>query len=247
MSDDTPDVVAPEAAPVETPPVTPPEGGEPAVPDTNSPEPTEKPTETPEGDEGGDEEGADDAFEDDGKDPEVATRKTAKDFIIDRQKRKIEKMQKAQEGNEGGDEDDPEVDPVPVKPDEDDPDDDGNEAQMEAMKPIVEEHLAAQDAAEVTAFLEKNKDLDFGQYAGKVERLMKDPSRRQVPVDELFFAVAGRHLLKIGADRVRKADAEAKGTQSGGDSNRNGLAPKDWSTATKEELETEKQRVRMAR
>lgn len=180
-----------------------------------------------------------DKFEDDGAEPVVKQRKTAKDFIIERQQRKIAKMKN--QGGEGGENDDDDDSGNPAGNGTDDgKDDDANP--MEAIRPIVEQHLADQDAQEVTAFLEGNPD--FAPYTSQVERWMKHESRRQIPVDELFYAAAGKHLLKMGADRVRKADAAAKDTQSGGASNRQGVAPIDWSKASKEELEAEKQRVR---
>jgi hypothetical protein len=43
-----------------------------------------------------------------------------------------------------------------------------------------------------------------------------------LPVKTIFYEVAGDKLLKIGADRKTKADEEAKGTQTGGGSNRAG-------------------------
>lgn len=231
MSGETPGAgAAPAAATPENTQATPPEGGEsPAVPPTNSPE-AEANNPNKEGEEGN--------FEDDGQEPEISKRKTAKDFIIERQRRKIEKLKHSQDS---GNDDDQGEDPDDNS-DGDTPED-GKDAQLEAMRPLVEQHLADQDAQEVTKFLEGNPD--FAPYAGKVERMMKHESRRHIPVDELFFAAAGKHLMKLGADRARKADAEAKDTQSGGGgSSREGLAPIDWSTASKAELEAEQLRIR---
>lgn len=247
MSDDNAGNAAPAAAPAENTPAAP--TGDEGVQDPNSPEAGDQADDKPDGEgdgEGSEEEEKDD-FEDDGEEPEVKKRMTAKDFIIARKNKQLKKAQEAAEAanSDGdGDDDDPEGDPVPAKPDGNDPKDneDGTEAELEAMRPIVEQHLADQDAQEVTAFLEEYPEL--AKYAGKVERLMKHDSRRHIPVRAIFFEVAGDHLMKIGADRARAADAKAKGTQAGGDSNRGGIAPKDWSTATKEELEAEKMRVR---
>lgn len=212
---------------------------------------------TPTGDQGGqqanspdagqakDNEGKDadlDKFEDDGAEPVVKQRKTAKDFIIERQQRKIAKMQKQGGDGEGGESDDDDDSGNPAGNGKDGGKDGDDATQMEALRPIIDQHLADQDAQEVTSFLEGNPD--FAPYTSQVERWMKHESRRQIPVDELFYAAAGKHLLKMGADRVRKADAAAKDTQSGGASNRQGVAPIDWSKATREELEAEKQRVR---
>lgn len=179
--------------------------------------------------EGGDD--AVDTFKYDGSEPTVAQRKTAKDFIIERQQRKIAKMQSrsTEEGEEGASEEQGDVDSE-------------SPSEIEALRPIIEEHLSNQDAQEVTEFLSKNPD--FGPFTEQVEKWMKHESRRQIPVDELFFAAAGKHLMKIGADRARKADREARETQTGGAPNRESSAAIDWSTATKEQLEAEKHRVR---
>lgn len=249
MPDENAGGAASVAAPAERNPTNP--EGDAGMQNPNSPEagnnPVENAKNTGAENMGDNAEGAEEVFEDDGKEPEVATRKTAKDFIIERQQRKIAKMQ-GQNGNgeydegNGGDsgqegEQFGEPNDGAGKAEEN-----NQEAQFNAMQPIIEQHLADQDAQEVTAFLEENPD--FTPFAGKVERLMKHPSRRQIPVSAIFYEVAGQQLLKMGADRARKADAEARGTQSGGDSNREGTAPIDWSSATPEQVAAEKQRLR---
>jgi len=66
-----------------------------------------------------------------------------------------------------------------------------------------------------------------------------------LPVKTIFYEVAGDKLLKIGADRKTKADEEAKGTQTGGGSNRAGSGGEKpiWEMS-KDEFEAEKERVR---
>jgi hypothetical protein len=175
-----------------------------------------------------------DTYKYDGSDPEVVPRKTAKDFIIERQQRKIAKMQSQGEakGEEGAG-------------DATDDADSEEPSQLEALRPIVEEHLANRDAQEVTEFL--NGNPDFAPFTDQVEKWMKHESRRHIPVNELFFAAAGNHLMKIGADRARKADREARETQTGGAPNRESAATIDWATASKEQLEAEKHRIRTGR
>lgn len=246
MPDQTTDNAAESAANVETTNPTNPNGDE-GVQTTNSNETVDSPTvDAPDGAENGeaDEEGADDTFKDNGEEPEVIQRKTAKDFIIERQKRKIAKMQKQNSDEADDEQDDYEDDPIETTDSDDPSDDDDKNSQLEAMRPIVEKHLADQDSQEVKKFLEDNPD--FAPYSSKVERLMKHPSRRQIPVRALFYEAAGENLLKMGAERARKADAEAKGTRTGGNSNRDAMNPTDWSKASKSDLEAEKQRVREA-
>ena len=171
--------------------------------------------------------------------PQVIKRKTAKDFIIERQQRKIAKL----EGQESQDYDDDSIRPEPVESEPDDGDD--SDQQMEAMRPIIEQHIADKDAEEVTAFL--NENPEFGDYAEKVEKMMKHPSRRSIPVNELFFAAAGPDLLKLGAKMAQEADDEADTSRiGGGGSSYQGVTPKDWSNASQEELDQEKMRIRQA-
>ena len=185
-----------------------------------------------------------DNFSDDDGEPTVNTRKTAKDFIIQRKNAKIAKLAKQQAAN--GKQEDQSED----EPDEGDNDgvsgDESNEQEpLEAMRPIVEKHLATEDAKEVDAFLKDHPD--FEPYRAKVERWMKHDSRRNLPVSSIFFEVAGEHLMRIGAERARKADQKAKESQAGGGSNRDAVSPVDWSKASREEFEAEQMRVRFGK
>lgn len=188
---------------------------------------------------------AGDTFVDDGSEPTVNQRKTAKDFIIERKNAKIAKLAAKQAQARNADIDaDPEDSDSSSEGAEDAGADEENP--LEALTPIVDEHIAAQDAHEVTEFLKEHPDL--GMYAEKVEKWMKHPSRRNLPVKTIFAEVAFDHLMKIGADRARKADAEAKETQAGGGgSNRDAVSPIDWRTASKEEVAAEQHRVRQGR
>lgn len=187
---------------------------------------------------------AGDTFVDDGSEPAVNQRKTKKDYIIARKNAKIAKLA-AQQARENAD--------IDAEPEESESSSEGaedaeadEENPLEALTPIVDEHIATQDAHEVTEFLKEHPDL--GIYAEKVEKWMKHPSRRNLPVKAIFAEVAFDHLMKLGADRARKADAEAKETQAGGGgSNRDAVSPIDWKTATKEQVAAEQLRVRQGR
>lgn len=234
---DVPETPAAEAPAVEAPAESPTEGGTeaPAVEETKTeeaPTTTSEPEETkPEGEENKE----DDTFVDDEAEPAVSNRKTAKDFIIERKNAKIAKMEAAQEG------DDLEAPETTEEPGED-----NEPSELELLKPLVEEHIAAKNAKEVADFLEENPDFD--RYKGKVERFMKHPSRQSIPASAIFYEVAGKDLMKMGADRLRAANEKASGSQAGGSgSNREALSPVDWSTATAAEMEAEQMRVRLGK
>lgn len=228
---------APQEPATETDP-SPDAGGETSVDD--APNSNESVDAEPDGGEpeGGEPEGdtADEPADDDSADdyePEVANRKTAKDFIIERKNRKIKELEKkAQEGDS-------------ESADADDATDDVEEdaSNLEAMKPIVDKFLESEDKQEIKDFVAENPE--FEEFAPRVEKMMKHESRRNIPINELFFAAAGKDLMKIGAQRAKEADKKARDTQAGGSGpSREGMKPKDWHSASKEELEAEKMRVR---
>jgi hypothetical protein len=172
---------------------------------------------------------------DDGKEPEVKPRMSTKDFIIQRQQRKLNKQAKAGDGEdkETG-EDDEEVAP----------EDEAliNKVVSKTFAPIIDKTLAAEDEQEIQSFIKDNPD--FKPFEAKARRYMQHPSRRQLPVKSIFYEVAGDKLLKIGAERSKAADEKAKNTQTGGGSNRAGEGAKsDWDLP-KDEFEAKQERVR---
>ena len=176
---------------------------------------------------------------DDQNEPEVRQRKTAKDFIIERQQRKIEKLKKqpsGDDGGQGGNGDDS---------DDEEDEDDEKDGQKQLMRkllqeevlpnltPILEKHVQTEDDAEVQEFLSKNPD--FKPYEAQARRFMSHPSRRSLPIKSIFYEVAGDDLMRIGAERSKKADEEAKATQSGGGSSRGDEGQTDvWSLSPAE-------------
>jgi hypothetical protein len=183
----------------------------------------------------------DDIEDDDGAEPATRSNLTRQDFIIGRQKAKLAKKAKANEAGEGGDNND--------EGDEDDdeiaPEDEKliNKVFQKNIAPIVEKTQQIEDDKEINAFLTANPD--FKPFEAKARRYIQHPSRRHLPVKTIFYEVAGDKLLKIGADRKTKADEEAKGTQTGGGSNRAGSGGEKpiWEMS-KDEFEAEKERVR---
>lgn len=142
---------------------------------------------------------------------EPPARKRNADFIIERQQRKADKKDgENKDDNKGDQEEDDDVD-------QQDAEVIGKEVQKH-LKPFIEKQQREEDNQEIDSFLAEN--ADFKPYAEKVRNWAKHPSRAGVPIKALFYEVAGDDLLKIGADRQKKATDEAKKTNAGGGSNR---------------------------
>lgn len=168
---------------------------------------------------------------DEDEDKEPPTRKRPIDFIKERQERR-----KAKQGDQG-------------KADDEDEDDDIDPADKEtigkvvekALKPFVEKEAKAQDEQEIKDFL--NSNPDFKPYEAKARKYMSHPSRKDVPIEEIFYGVAGKDLLRIGAKRAKIADDEAKKTKSaGGAADAGGI--KSNADLSRDELEAKQQAVR---
>jgi len=170
--------------------------------------------------------------EDDGSEPPTRQRLSISEFVAGRKLAKRLKQAKAGE-DEGTDEDeevaqeDKDLITKVVSP---------------MLAPLVDKTLKAEDDQEISAFLIGNPE--FKPFEAKTRRYMAHPSRRSLPVESVFYEVAGKQLLKIGADRAKAADEKAKQTQTGGGSNRAGEGAKtDWDLS-KDEFEQKQERVR---
>ena len=97
------------------------------------------------------------------------------------------------------------------------------------------------DDQEIKTFLTDNPD--FKPYEAKARKYMSHPSRKDVPISEIFYGVAGADLLKIGAKRGKIADNEAKKSKTGGGSQDAG-GVKPVSEMSKAELEAKQNEVR---
>lgn len=178
-----------------------------------------------------------DASGDDDKEPAVRARKTAKDFIIERQQRKIEKLkngetQKSDEEKEGeGESDEDDVDPEDERV--------IAKVASKMLAPIFEERIEAEDKAEVQGFIAEHPE--FKPYEARVMKAMKHPSRRQIPISDLFYATAGPDLMKIGAKKAKEAEDEAARSGTGGGTVRTEEGQKpDWANMGKDEFEKQK-------
>jgi hypothetical protein len=166
--------------------------------------------------------------------PIVRKRMSPKDFIIQRQQKKIEKLKEKQTSEGGNEEDEDEIAP----------EDETLITKVVAkqLAPILDKQIAEEDEQEVSKFLTENPD--FKPYEAKARKYMSHPSRRHLPIETIFYEVAGKDLMKLGAERNRKADEEAKQTQTGGGSSRGGGKAKNAWEMTPEEFEAEKEKTR---
>ena len=176
---------------------------------------------------------SEDDDKDDDKEPEIRKRMSNKDYIIQRQQKKLSKKKDDSDDGDSGD-----------TYDDITPEDEAlvNRIVAKNFAPVIEKSLADDDNREVADFLEKNPD--FKPFEAKVRRFMKHESRMQLPVKSIFYEVAGDKLMKIGAERNKKAEVEAKNSATGGGSNRAGEGSKKVADLTPEEFEAEQQRVR---
>lgn len=172
-------------------------------------------------------------------DEDPTTRKRNVDFILERKNAKIEKLQKDKDNkaNQGGEDDDNDD----VAPEDAEIID---KRIAKALKPFADKQVAEADKAEIDDFVAKNPD--FKPYAEKVAKWAQHPSRQGIPIKSIFYEVAGDDLMKIGADRAKKATDEAKKTGAGGGNNRNnnGGGSKPVLEQTKEEFEATQLAVR---
>lgn len=164
--------------------------------------------------------------------PKTRQRKSAKDWIIQRKEEKIKKLQSQQDENEEENIDsaDEELISKVIQ-----------RKLSPVIEPLLDKAINAEDDSEINSFIKDNPD--FEQYKDKVRKYIIHPSRRHLPVEAIFFEVAGKDLLKLGADRQRKADEEANNNSTGGDTSRNMGSRGVWEM-TPEEFEAEKEKIR---
>lgn len=176
---------------------------------------------------------AKDADDDEDKEPPV--RKRPSDFARERIERKNANKNKGKDDakDDTEDDEDDDIDPADEKT--------VGKIVEKALKPFVEKQMKEEDDKEVQNFLKDNPD--FAKYEAKARKYMAHPSRKDVPISEIFYGVAGKDLMAIGAKRAKIADNEAKKSKSGGGaSDAGGVKP--VSEYTKEELEAKQAQVR---
>jgi len=193
--------------------------------------------------EGGDSQDADKGKQDvkppeEDAEPTTRQRMSPKDFIIQRQQKKIEKLKDKSQHSENADNEE--------KEDEDEiaPEDEALISKVVAKRfaPLLEKTMADEDSKEISDFLSENPE--FKPYEAKARKYISHPSRRHLPISSIFYEVAGKDLMKLGAERGRKADEEARQTQTGGGSGRGGNEGKKIWNMSPQEFAAEQEKVR---
>lgn len=170
-------------------------------------------------------------------DEEPPVRKSKLDYILERKNKKIEKLQKSQPANP----------PNPENPDPNTPG--GDEYSPEELtkfkkmsEAIFGDRFKAVDSLtektehddvenQVSDFFKADPHADLlKEFEGKIRKYAQHPSRSQVPIDELVWGIAGKKLITLAADAVRKAQKAALDSQAGGGGNRklDAGAKQDW-------------------
>lgn len=165
-------------------------------------------------------------------DEEPKTRKRNIDFIHERQSRKAEKQKEKKDGANDDDEDG-------MAPEDRDAVD---RRAAKIIEPIAKKLAADEDDKEISEFLTANPD--FKPYEAKVRKFAAHESRKNIPFKTLFYEVAGDDLMKIGANRAKKAADDSKRSRAGGGSDRSGTGDKSVADMTKEEFTAKQDEVR---
>lgn len=113
---------------------------------------------------------------------------------------------------------------------------------FKAVDELSEKTERADVEDQVTEFLKKDPDSDLlKEFEPKIRRYAQHPSRSQVPIDELVWGIAGKKLISLAAEAVRKAQKASKESQAGGGSNRKTAqsTSKDYSTMSSEDFQKE--------
>lgn len=175
---------------------------------------------------------AKDAKKDEDKEP--PTRKRPIDFIKERQERRKAKQGDSDKSKNDDEDEDDDIDPADKET--------IGKVVEKALKPFIEKEAKQQDETEIKEFLTANPD--FKAYEAKARKYMSHPSRKDVPISEIFYGVAGADLLKIGAKRAKIADNESKKTRTGGGADGGGDGQKSVKEMSRAELEAKQNAVR---
>lgn len=210
--------------------------------ETGAPEATDETTGTdsPDNSQESDKDEADTTKEEGTKpevDEEPPTRKprTNADWVALRRQQKLEKQ--ASRKDEQGEDEEGEDDDVS-------PEDAAiiDKVVAKRLEPILQEREQEGLKTEINSFIEQNPD--FKKFADKALKWAVHPSWKNVPTEQLMYAVAGKDLLTIGAKRREEADKKANATRMGGNSSQgSGTAKPVWEM-TDAEFEQEVIRVK---
>jgi hypothetical protein len=99
---------------------------------------------------------------------------------------------------------------APVSDAGDDDEVDVTKVVKSATEPLAEDVVAIKRQLELQGFLSSEDGKDFSAYAKKIEKVSMLPQYKNLPASQVAYLVAGKELLKIGAERAKKAEEEAR-------------------------------------
>lgn len=181
-----------------------------------------------------------DKDEDKGDDEDAPKRKTRTpaDWVALRRGKKLEKQSKSgTQGEDGGQDEGDEGDDDEVTRKV-------KEVVGKALSPIISQQEQAELETEISSFVADNPE--FKPYAAKVAKWSQDPDWANVPIDRVFYAVAGKDLLRIGATRRAAADANARKNRTGGGQGQ-GEGTKSWNDVPLDDVGKEIERIKLQR
>lgn len=135
----------------------------------------------------------------------------------------------------------------------DDEDDDMLPADKEAINKAVDKKMQGvdaklaqvqtiQDQIEVDAFIRSKPE--YAKYRAVALKYMAHSDYKNIPAHNIFAIVSANDAQKIGAQKEREAQKTVKATQNGGNQVRVPNGGKvDWSKATKEEMQAQKNKI----
>lgn len=173
------------------------------------------------------------------KEPEDAPKRknrTPADWVALRRGKNLQKAKEGGQGGEGGAQ-------SAAEGDEDEITKKVKDVLGEALNPLFAQQDKEALQTEVNDFIATNPE--FKPYSDKVMKWSQDPAWEQVPIEQIFYAAAGKELLQIGAQRRAAADEKARQGRTGGGSS----APdsqKSWSDVPLEDVGKEIERIKMS-
>jgi len=179
----------------------------------------------------------DNTEEADDEEPPTRKPRTNADWVALRRQRKLEKQaDKSSDRGEADDED--EIEDEDISPEDAKVID---RVVQKRLEPILAEKEQESLKSEINTFIDANPD--FKPFASKALKWAVHPSWKNVPTEQLMYAVAGKQLLTIGAKRREIADKKISQTKVGGNSSQSTSSKSVWDMSD-EEFEQEVNRVK---
>lgn len=176
---------------------------------------------------GAEAEGGEDEEDEEDEEPPVRKPRSNADWVKLRQERKQKRDQyKGSQGEEGDESEDDDLSEEDKK---------AIDRHLEKrLQPILEKERAQETKGAIAEFVAANPD--FKKYAAKVEKWAGNPSWENIPIDRIFYAAAGKDLLKLGAAKKAAADIKARNarTAQGGTAQAGGSKKGVWEMSDEE-------------